>query len=81
MSEWQKHQNKELLRIAKAFPVGSDLLRASGFLPFQLLLLALNFKLEGLHSGNNVIKLFCPKFTDFRNKLEGLSLASLSSLV
>jgi len=32
-------------------------------------------------SGANVIKLFCPKFTDFRYKLECLFLASLSNLV
>jgi hypothetical protein len=31
--------------------------------------------------GAIVIKLFCPYFTDFRNKLVCLSLASLSSLV
>ncbi len=31
-------------------------------------------------SGANVTKLFCLQFTDFRNKLECLSLASLSSL-
>ncbi len=28
-----------------------------------------------------MIKLFCPPFADFRNKLERLSLASISSLV
>jgi hypothetical protein len=32
-------------------------------------------------AGTNVIKLFLPKFIDARNKLECLSLASLSSLV
>jgi hypothetical protein len=32
-------------------------------------------------TGPNVIKLFCPQFTDFRNKLECLFLASLSGLI
>jgi hypothetical protein len=32
-------------------------------------------------SGVNIIKLFCPSFTNFSNKLECLSLVSLSSLV
>jgi hypothetical protein len=32
-------------------------------------------------SGANVIKLFCPQFTDFRNKLECLSPASVHSIV
>jgi hypothetical protein len=32
------------------------------------------------HPGGNFLKLFCPSFTKFRNKLECLSLASLSWL-
>ncbi len=31
--------------------------------------------------GVDVIKLFCPQITDFRNKLECLSLVSFSSIV
>ncbi len=46
-----------------------------------LLILATLGDATEITPGAIVIKLFCPYFTDFRNKLVCLSLASLSSLV
>jgi hypothetical protein len=34
-----------------------------------------------LTPGTNVIRLFCPSYTNFRDKLECLSLASIASLL